>query len=583
MPNEVALPWYRELTRYHWFVFAVAALGWLFDTMDQQLFNLARRVACTELLGLPAASPEIDKWGGYATSIFLIGWASGGIAFGVLGDRIGRARTMLWTILIYSLFTGLSAFSRTVWDFAAFRFLTGLGVGGEFAVGVSLVAEVMPDRARPFALGLLQALSAIGNVTAALISLGLGQMEESGSLEKLFSGLLGSNVSAWRVMFIIGTVPALLAILIRRKLKEPERWRAKAAEADTARKLGSYAELFGHPRWRRNALVGLALAFAGVVGLWGIGFFSIDLNRLVFRKTFETEAREHGEAEADRQFVRQVLAEPSSLRDLKGTIQPSQLLSPEASANDAQRLYGAAVELSSAGKAVNVDSVLGALDRGDPKQNIAPQTPEERRRRQAYLESGELTGLAEGASSKAATDDDIAAHAKRISKRTKSINGRLTFWGAMTSIMLNIGAFFGIYAFSRITHLIGRRPAFAIGFVLATLSTATVFWFFQSIGDVFWMIPIMGFSQLCLFGGYAIYFPELFPTHLRSTGTSFCYNVGRLVAACGPSALGLLTSKVFVAQSEPMRYAGVTMCSVFLLGLLVLPFAPETRGQPLPE
>ncbi|HEV3006894.1 MAG TPA: MFS transporter, partial [Pirellulales bacterium] len=86
-----------------------------------------------------------------------------------------------------------------------------------------------------------------------------------------------------------------------------------------------------------------------------------------------------------------------------------------------------------------------------------------------------------------------------------------------------------------------------------------------------------------LFGGYAIYFPELFPTHLRSTGTSFCYNVGRLVAACGPSALGLLTSVVFVGKQEPMRYAGVTMCSVFLLGLLAVPFAPETKGKPLPE
>ncbi len=142
-------PWYRELTRYHWFVFVVAALGWLFDTMDQQLFNLARRPACTELLGLPPSDPSIDKFGGYATSIFLIGWAVGGLAFGVLGDRIGRARTMLWTILIYSLCTGLSAFSRTIWDFALYRFLTGLGVGGEFAVGVALVAEVMPDRARP--------------------------------------------------------------------------------------------------------------------------------------------------------------------------------------------------------------------------------------------------------------------------------------------------------------------------------------------------------------------------------------------------------------------------------------------------
>jgi hypothetical protein len=115
------------------------------------------------------------------------------------------------------------------------------------------------------------------------------------------------------------------------------------------------------------------------------------------------------------------------------------------------------------------------------------------------------------------------------------------------------------------------------------LSTAMVFWFLNDLSQIFWMVPIMGFCQLALFGGYAIYFPELFPTYLRSTGTSFCYNVGRFVAATGPITLGLLTSKVFAGYAEPMRYAGVTMCSVFLIGLLALPFAPETKGQPLPE
>ena len=101
------------------------------------------------------------------------------------------------------------------------------------------------------------------------------------------------------------------------------------------------------------------------------------------------------------------------------------------------------------------------------------------------------------------------------------------------------------------------------------------------------MIPIMGFCQLSLFGGYAIYFPELFPTRLRSTGTSFCYNVGRLIAAIGPAALGLLNRAyegyAEIDSSLPMRYAGVTMCAAFLIGLLALPFAPETKDQPLPE
>ncbi|MGD9721839.1 MAG: MFS transporter [Pirellulales bacterium] len=457
--NDRPPKWYHELNRYHWFVLTVAALGWLFDTMDQQLFTLARAPAMNELLApSPGVAPDpkdVDFYGPLATAIFLIGWASGGLGFGVLGDRIGRARTMLWTILIYSLCTGLSALSVGFWDFAFYRFLTGLGVGGEFAVGVALVAEVMPDRARSYALGLLQALSAVGNVSAALINMGLGTVESSGGLEGL--EINGQPVHAWRVMFVVGTVPALLAILIRRRLKEPERWQAAVAH-DKASQLGSYSELFGDPRWRRNAIVGLCMAFAGVVGLWGIGFFSFDLFRRVFTEQFTAAG-----------------------------------LAPD-----------------------------------EVKRNVS-------------------------------------------------------FWISMTSILQNVGGFFGIWAYSRVTPHIGRKPAFAIAFVLAMLSTAMVFGYMNDRSQVFWMIPIMGFCQLALFGGYAIYFPELFPTRLRSTGTSFCYNVGRFVAAIGPFTFGYLTSSVFADRPEPMRYAGVAMCGIFLLGLAVLPFAPETKGKPLPE
>jgi MFS family permease len=163
--------------------------------------------------------------------------------------------------------------------------------------------------------------------------------------------------------------------------------------------------------------------------------------------------------------------------------------------------------------------------------------------------------------------------------------GQRDLWAGMTSIMLNLGAAAGIYAFSYFTHFLGRKPTFAISFVLAMVSTAFVFWQFDSVSDIFWMIPIMGFCQLALFGGYAIYFPELFPTRLRSSGTSFCYNGARFVSAIGPTALGWLTKHVYNGFSGtwPLRYAGITMCAIFVLGLLVLPFAPETKGQPLPE
>src|ERR671936_476353 len=128
--------------------------------------------------GVAPAREEVDRSSGLATAIFLIGWGTGGIIFGILGDLIGRAKAMMLTILLYSVFTGLSALSTGFWDFALYRFLTGLGVGGEFAVGVSLVAEIMPQRARPFALGLLQALSAVGNITAALVGIGLSYLAE---------------------------------------------------------------------------------------------------------------------------------------------------------------------------------------------------------------------------------------------------------------------------------------------------------------------------------------------------------------------------------------------------------------------
>ncbi|HEX4149766.1 MAG TPA: MFS transporter, partial [Pirellulales bacterium] len=279
------------MTRYHWFVFTVAALGWVFDCLDQQLFNLARAPAMKELL-TQGADPNL--YGAYATMIFLIGWATGGIAFGIMGDRVGRAKTMMMTILIYSIFTGFSSFSRGFWDFSAYRFLTGLGVGGEFAVGVALVAEVMPDRARPFALGLLQALSALGNITAAFISIALGHLEEAGFVGQF--ELFGVKLTGWRIMFLVGTLPALLAIVIRRRLKEPERWQAAVEQGAAGKTLGSFTELFGDPRWRKRALMGMVLASAGVIGLWGIGFFSIDLNRAVFRRFYDRQARESGEA-----------------------------------------------------------------------------------------------------------------------------------------------------------------------------------------------------------------------------------------------------------------------------------------------
>jgi MFS family permease len=436
--------WYKELTRYHWFVLSVAIMGWMFDTMAQQLFNLARKPAIRDLLGPGASAGVVDQQAAWATSVFLVGWALGGILFGILGDRLGRAKTMMLTILCYTIFTGLSVFSTSVLDFSVYRFLCGFGVGGQFAVGVALVAEVIPDRARPYALGMVQAFSAIGNKLAAMTGIVLGEMVRAGTIN-----------SSWRYMFLAGALPAPLALVVFKKLKEPDQWLKSRAEK---KRMGSFADLLGDPRWRRNSIVGMLLAFAGVVGLWGIGFFSYDL----FRPVLETSFRAQGFSGAE-------------------------------------------------------------------------------------------------------------------------LAGKTDIWIGVTSLLQNLGGFFGVYGYTYLAQYFNRRKAFAVSFLAAMFMTAYTFWNLKSITDMLWMIPLMGFCQLALFGGYAIYLPELFPTRLRSTGTSFCYNVGRMVAAAGPFTLGLLTRNVFKGYEEPLRYAGVTMCLVFLVGLAALPFAPETKGKPLPE
>jgi MFS family permease len=161
-------------------------------------------------------------------------------------------------------------------------------------------------------------------------------------------------------------------------------------------------------------------------------------------------------------------------------------------------------------------------------------------------------------------------------------SGRLSRWQSYTSLMINVGAFFGMFGFGALGERIGRKPAFTIALLAAFFSTAAVFYFLEEFWQIFVLVPLMGFCQLSLFAGYAMYFPELFPTRLRSTGTSFCYNVGRFIAAVGPLIQAWLIA-TFAQSDNSLRSAGLVMCSVFLVGLLALPFLPETKGRPLPE
>ncbi len=296
------------------------------------------------------------------------------------------------------------------------------------------------------------------------------------------------------MMFLVGALPALLALVIRRNLKEPEAWQKAQQDNVTKKQMGSYSELFGNPLYRKHALLGLVLGCSGIIGLWSVGFYTPDLIRAV-----QTPS------------VRQAVID-------------------ELTAEHGQPM---------------MDRVVKVIN----KTEDAPKL----------------------------TSDEQAVQ-KLAEDRIK---GRLTRWQSYTSLMINVGAFFGMFGFGSLAQRIGRRPAFAICFIAAFVSTVVVFYSLKELWQIFILVPIMGFCQLSLFAGYAIYFPELFPTRLRSTGTSFCYNVGRFVAACGPLIKTYLDS--LYTGPDAGRWTGITMSFVFLLGLFILPFLPETRNKPLPE
>jgi hypothetical protein len=152
------------------------------------------------------------------------------------------------------------------------------------------------------------------------------------------------------------------------------------------------------------------------------------------------------------------------------------------------------------------------------------------------------------------------------------------------TLLQDLAGMLGIYAFTFATARLGRRWTFAIAYLLALGATVLTFGWLRDAADVFWMIPLLGFCVSSVYGGFAIYFPELYPTRLRSTGTGLCYNVARYLTALGPLALGKLTLLyASLGHGMPLRPAAMTLATVYLVGVLVLPLAPETRGKPLPE
>ena len=421
-------PWYSDITRYQWLVLAIASAGWVFDVYEGQIFNITRNQMLTEILG--SEGGDVKRYGDMFLGIFLLGGTVGGLAAGSLADRFGRRPIMVVTILMYSVFSGLTYFATDLWHVAVLRFLVAMGVGGEWAVAASLVAEVFPPKARAHASGIFHASSVLGTWMAALAGMAVG--------------------AQWRYAYLIGIVPALLVLWVRASVREPEKWQAKKSQAESSddpSQLGSFRDLLLNRAWSGRALLGMGLAAVGLGTFWAVTVAGQDLAR-------EMLAREG--------------------------------VAPSDAAQRAKFAYG---------------------------------------------------------------------------------------------IVQTAGGGVGLLAFGPLCARFGRRWTFIVMQLLAFVFVPVTCFVPQTYQQLLLILPVFGFLTLGMHAGYAIYFPELFPTHLRATGTSFCFNGGRVLAVPVLFFSGWLKAREGMELSVAVSSLGV----LFLLGAALMLFLPETKGQELPE
>ncbi|MCC7328532.1 MAG: MFS transporter [Gammaproteobacteria bacterium] len=247
------------LSRYQWTVLFAAWLGWGFDVFDSLLFNYVAPNCVPTLLGLPIGSPQAKQatlfWTGLLTSLLLLGWATGGVLFGLVCDRIGRTRTLLLTMLLYAVGTAACAFAPNIWWLLAFRLLASLGIGGEWAAGAAMVAETVPEARRVEAGALLYTAAPMGLFLATFVN-----------LQVAGHWLVDDPARSWRYVFLAGLLPAAAAFVVRLFVREPERWQGIA---DRQARIG---ELFG-PGIRRHTLSGFLMALVALLTWWSCNAF----------------------------------------------------------------------------------------------------------------------------------------------------------------------------------------------------------------------------------------------------------------------------------------------------------------------
>ena len=437
---------WRAITPYQWLVFLVVWAGWTLDAADFGLFSLVLKPAVTELLGFPTTGAldktqlgEIGKYGGLLAMTGLLGWAFGGFIFGVIADYIGRVRALMFSVLIFSVFTALQGVSQHLWDLAAYRFLAGIGTGAEITIGIPLLAETMGDTYRAKITGVMMTGGALGTFLGAWAY-----------------GLVGGF--GWRVVFFVGVVPALLLAVIRGRMTEPSRFAAVQERRDAiaaGRRMGQDDHAFTRfvplqlfsKAYRFNVLVGLLFGIGSLLAIWTTNIWLPTILSLMVQK--------------------------------------------------------------------------GGIAGADAVPFVS--------------------------------------------------NGMMLF---------SIGGIFGYAAFGFIADWVGRRPTisfYSIGTIVFGLTLYLALPSYEPWYPV--VLPVFGFFVYGVFSGHAVYFPELFPTHIRSTGVAFCNGTGRIVTSFGPLVAGLLVG-VFGGNFNNVT---AFMSCFAILSVVAMLIGRETKDDELPH
>lgn len=496
------LKWYQGVTSYQWLVLFVCSAGWMFDIFEGQIFVASMRDAMPQLLGgVSPDHPDVSRWNNYSFSSFLFGGAIGGVFFGWLSDKWGRSRTMIVTILFYSLFTCVTALATEPWHMVVLRFLVAMGVGGEWAVASAMVAEVMPKHSRPVMSSIFHASSVGGTLLAAAVGYFIIAAQVWGD-------------TTWKLGFLIGVGPALLILIIRWKMHEPEQWekaQEKAAQ-DKSQATGRIGDLFNAENLR-GTIIGVTLATIGLVTFWGCHIYG--KNALL----------RHAQGIAYADIGKEAVADPT--------------------AEQTAAVRDRAIKL------------MGDAAWKEKEADVAKLKSEKSEDYKSFM--GESTN--------------------EPYQIGRSLLGSYVKKAEMTSMVLNtIGGGLGLVLFGWISVLLGRRGAFVFYHAGAAVMVVVMFKFLipngASYGVLAAALPVFGFLTLGMHAGYAVYFPELYPTKLRGTGTGFCFNMGRV-----GSALYLM----FVATQWTSDQAALYMAPIYIIGIFVALAGPETRGSDLKE